>query len=117
MRTSLFTPMIKLGSLAFCWLLLLQQGLRADDWPQWRGPQRDGVWREAGIISAFASAELKPAWTAAIGPGYTGPTIAGDRVFLMDRVKAPDQQERVLCFDRTSGRPLWVHAYPCVYRD
>ncbi len=90
---------------------------RADDWPQWRGPERDGVWRETGIVASFASAELKPAWTAAIGPGYSGPTVAGERVFLTDRVTTPEPQERVLCFDRTTGRPLWTQAYPCVYRD
>jgi outer membrane protein assembly factor BamB len=91
--------------------------LQADDWPQWRGPSRDGNWRETGILESFPSRELKPLWTAAIGPGYSGPTVAGDRVFVMDRVKTPAEQERVLCFDRTTGKPLWTFAYPCVYRD
>jgi outer membrane protein assembly factor BamB len=90
--------------------------LRADDWPQWRGPQRDGVWRETGIVEKFGSAALQPVWTARVGPGYTGPTVAGDTVFLMDRVNSPEQ-ERVLAFDRATGQPRWVHAYPCVYRD
>lgn len=90
---------------------------RAADWPQWRGPGRDGVWGETGIIESFASPELKPAWSASVGPGYSGPTVAGDRVFLTDRVTSPEQQERVLCFDRATGRPLWALAYPCVYRD
>jgi len=91
--------------------------LRGADWPQWRGPDRDGVWRETGIVETFARPELKPRWIAAVGPGYSGPTVAGDRVFLTDRVTAPEQQERVLCFDRVSGRPLWTHAYRCVYQD
>jgi outer membrane protein assembly factor BamB len=91
--------------------------IRADDWPQWRGPGRDGVWRETGIVQSFASDVLQPAWTASVGPGYSGPTVAGDRVFLTDRVSAPEEQERVRCFDRTTGRPLWMFAYPCVYRD
>lgn len=97
-------------------ILALPQA-QADDWPQWRGPGRDGVWRETGIVESFASAELKPGWTAPIGPGYSGPTVAGERVFLTDRVTAPDQQERVLCFERATGKALWRHAYPCVYRD
>ena len=53
------------------------QPLSADDWPQWRGPQRDGVWRETGIVEKFASPQLQPVWTATIGPGYSGPTVAG----------------------------------------
>ncbi len=89
---------------------------RADDWPQWRGPQRDGHWRETGLLEKFPAGQLKPTWTAPIGPGYAGPTVAGDRVFVMDRVKSPEQ-ERVLAFDRTTGKQLWAHAYPCVYRD
>ncbi|MEO5957993.1 MAG: PQQ-binding-like beta-propeller repeat protein [Opitutaceae bacterium] len=96
--------------------LLSAAPLRADDWPQWRGPTRDGVWRETGLVEKFSAPELKPVWTAAIGPGYSGPTVAGDRVFLMDRVNTPEQ-ERVHCFDRVTGKPLWTHAYPCAYRD
>lgn len=99
------------------WLAFAAAGARADDWPQWRGPQRDGVWREAGIVEKFAGAELTPVWSAAIGPGYSGPTVAAGRVYLTDRVTAPEQQERVLCFDQATGKPLWAHAYPCVYRD
>lgn len=96
---------------------LIAPSLHADDWPQWRGPGRDGVWRETGIVMSFPASELKPVWSVPIGPGYCGPTVAGDLVFVMDRVTVPEQQERVLCFDRTSGKPRWIHAYPCVYRD
>lgn len=99
-------------------LLLAAWGpVRADDWPQWRGPQRDGVWRESGIVESFASPELQPVWTAPIGAGYSGPTVAGDQVFVADRVTAPEQQERVVCLDRKTGAKIWIVAYPCVYRD
>ena len=103
------------GLLVFAFAL--SAASRADDWPQWRGPQRDGVWRETGIVEKFSTAELTPAWSAPIGPGYTGPTVAGDRVFVMDRVTRPEQQERVLCFDRATGRAVWAHAYACIYRQ
>jgi outer membrane protein assembly factor BamB len=89
----------------------------ADDWPQWRGPDRDGVWKETGVVETFATPELKPLWTASIGAGYSGPTVAGDRVFITDRVREPEEQERVRCFDRLTGKEAWTHAYPCVYRD
>lgn len=88
----------------------------ADDWPQWRGPHRDGVWRETGIIKKFPASELKPLWTSPCGAGYSGPTVAGDRVFLTDRITDGGEQERVLCFDRTTGGRLWAFAYPCAYR-
>lgn len=90
---------------------------RADDWPQWRGPDRDGTWKETGVIESFAAPQLKPRWSAPVGPGYSGPTVAGDRVFVTDRVAAPEEQERVLCFDRLTGKQLWSHGYPCAYRN
>ncbi len=87
----------------------------ADDWPQWRGPRRDGVWRETGIVERFAGHELAYRWRTPIGSGYTGPAVAEGRVFVMDRPKE-GKTERVVCLDEGTGRVLWVHEYPCVYR-
>jgi outer membrane protein assembly factor BamB len=87
----------------------------ADDWPQWCGPGRDGVWKETGIIEKFPSDRLAPKWRAPVGSGYTGPTVAAGRVYVMDRQTAPKPVERVLCFDAATGRPLWTHAYDCSY--
>ncbi|MBX7212064.1 MAG: PQQ-like beta-propeller repeat protein [Verrucomicrobiaceae bacterium] len=101
----------------FLLCIVLTASLHAADWPQWRGPSRDGVWSETGIISSFTSQKLTPLWSAPVGAGYNGPTVAGDRVFVMDRVAQPEQQERVLCLDRTTGKVLWTHAYACEYRD
>lgn len=88
-----------------------------DDWPQWRGPTRDGVWRESGLVERFAAPRLAPLWRAAVGSGYSGPTVAAGRVYLTDRVVEPQQVERVHCFDAASGKLLWTHTYDCVYRD
>ncbi len=89
----------------------------ADDWPQWRGPARDGVWRETGIIDKFASDVLEPVWRVDIGSGYSGPTIADGRVYVTDRVTKPKQIERVHCFDEKTGKKIWSHEYDCVYRN
>jgi outer membrane protein assembly factor BamB len=87
----------------------------AADWPQWRGPNRDGVWTETGVVERFESAQLPVQWRVAIGSGYCGPTVADGRVYVMDRVIQPTRQERVLCFDAETGRPVWSYAYDCVY--
>lgn len=89
----------------------------ADDWPQWRGPQRDGVWRETGIVESFDGEKLDIVWRASIGSGYSGPTVADGRVYVTDRVVIPNQIERVHCFDSTNGKPIWTHEYDCPYRD
>ena len=86
------------------------------DWPQWRGARRDGVWRETGIIERFKSERIPLRWSAPVGGGYSGPTVAAGRVYVMDRPK--DQPvERVLCFDWKTGTALWKITYECHYKD
>lgn len=100
----------------------------ADDWPQWLGPRRDSVWRESGIVDRFPAQGLPVAWRTRVGSGYSGPAVAGGRVFVTDRITdAPpdeprgergraDGQERIHCFDEDTGRPLWQESYDCAYR-
>lgn len=102
---------IALPSLA----LMVVAPCQADDWPQWRGPKRDGVWRETGTIEKFSSAQLPTVWRAAIGSGYSGPTVAAGRVYVTDRSVEPKQTERIVCFDELSGKQLWEHVYDCQY--
>ena len=87
----------------------------AEDWPQWRGPNRDGVWTEDGIVKEFSSAQLPVLWRAPIANGYSGPTVANGRVFITDRLTEPTQVERVHCFDSASGKEIWSHTYDCTY--
>ncbi len=87
-----------------------------DDWPQWRGPNRDGVWRETGILETIPPDGLKTLWRVRIGAGYSAPVVAHGRVFVTDRQLQPDV-ERVLCFEEQTGSPLWAYSYPCDYEN
>ncbi len=103
--------------------------LHAEDWPQWLGPQRDGVWREGGIVERLPTNGLKYRWRVPIGGGYTGPAVANGRVYVMDRQLAKDARppssafsrgeipgtERVLCLNEANGKTLWQHEYDCAY--
>ena len=89
---------------------------RGDDWPQWRGPTRDGVWHETGIVEKFDSPKLPIVWRAKIAAGYSGPTVADGRVYVSDRMLKPKQIERVHCFDAKTGEKLWSYSYDCKYR-
>ncbi len=89
--------------------------LAADEWPQWRGPNRDGVWNETGIVEKFSSPRIELRWRVPVSSGYSGPTVAGGRVYLTDRVTEPGEIERVHCFDWETGRKLWTHTYDCPY--
>lgn len=101
--------------------LLLLSGLiavdtPAEDWPQWRGAGRDGVWNETGIVEKFSSEILQPVWKAPVGSGFSGPTVAEGRVYLTDRVVDPTEQERILCFEAATGKQIWSHSYACPYQ-
>jgi len=87
----------------------------ADDWPQWRGPDRDGAWHETGLVESLTGSDLPLRWRVPISGGYSGPTVANGRVYVTDRVTEPTQQERVLCFAWDTGQQLWAQAYPCDY--
>ncbi|MFT4512253.1 MAG: outer membrane protein assembly factor BamB [Planctomycetota bacterium] len=84
------------------------------EWPQWRGPTRDGVWTESGVRESLPD-ELTPRWRTKIGAGYSGPTVAGGKVYVMDRVDEPKEVERVHCFQWDTGKPIWTHEYECSY--
>ena len=118
-RTRLISPVglsLLLGSLfGTSWTIL------ADDWPQWMGPNRDSVWRETGIIrSISATSGLSIKWRAAVELGYSGPSVADNRVFVMDYLRSSgslknnpgdgttlEGQERILCFSAHDGKKLW----------
>src|SRR5437868_2710130 len=54
---------------------LLGLPLRAADWPQWMGPNRDGVWPETGIVDQFPPGGPKELWRVPIGGGFAGPAV------------------------------------------
>lgn len=89
----------------------------ADEWRQWRGDRRDGVWRETGIIDQFDTESLSPLWRQPVSSGYCGPTVARGKVLVMDRVVKPEQLERIHCFDAASGELLWSQSYQCEYAN
>src|SRR5436190_22108751 len=102
---------------------------RADDWPQWLGPKRDGVWREKGILDKFPKEGPKVRWRTPISYGYAGPAVANGQVYVTDfvpneGVKMPKSgfskntlagKERILCLKETDGEVLWKHEYDCTY--
>lgn len=96
----------------------LATAVSAEDWPQFRGPNRDGFWHETGILKTFPPDGLKIAWRARVGRGLSSPVVAQGRVFLTDvQLQQPAAKERVLCFDEASGQQLWSYEYAVAYPD
>ena len=89
---------------------------RADDWPQWLGPRRDGVWRETGLVERFPAGGPKVVWRTPLGAGYSGPAIAGDRVYVLDRQRAHDAEGKPKPPTR-DGIPGRLRRHVAVYVD
>jgi outer membrane protein assembly factor BamB len=100
----------------------------AADWPQWMGPRRDDVWAETGLVEKFPENGLKFLWRKPISGGFSGPAVAGGKVYVTDYVKASGDakpaptkrnqlqgEERVFCLDAKTGAEIWKHAYDCNY--
>jgi outer membrane protein assembly factor BamB len=78
----------------------------AGDWPDWRGPTRDGRSAERGLPDRWA-----PAWRAPVG-GRSAPVVAGDRVYLQNSAgKGATLQERVLCLNADTGAVAWEYKF------
>jgi outer membrane protein assembly factor BamB len=96
-------------TLATC-LLLSPLSIEASDWPGWRGPNRDGLAKEAGLLKTWPKPGPPLRWTYTnAGVGYSGPAVVGDRLFLMG---ARDGAEYVFALDLKSAqgstvRELW----------
>jgi outer membrane protein assembly factor BamB len=101
-------------------LVLLVAGaivpLWAEDWPEWFGVGRLGVWNETGIVDKLP-ATLPIAWRVPINSGYSGPSVANGRVFVTDARRATGGRmtERVLALEENTGKILWTREWETDY--
>ena len=65
--------------------LIFSSFASADDFPQWRGMNRDGVLNEDNLLEELPKGELPKKWSVPIGSGYSGPTVAKGKVYVTDR--------------------------------
>lgn len=86
-------------------MLAVSAAALAEDWPEWRGAGRAGVWNESGILERFPAEGLQALWRQPIGAGYAGPAVAADRVFVTG---FSEGVERLSAFDEQTGAPLWA---------
>lgn len=86
----------------------------AADWPQFLGPQRNGVYTGPALASSWPAGGPRKVWQKPIGRGFAGPVVAGDRLIQFHRV---GREEVVDALDARTGDPRWHYAYPTTYRD
>ncbi len=98
-RPAAEVPVAAAGSLA----------ARPGDWPGYRGPDRDGVVRNAALRTDWKARPPREVWRQRVGPGWSSVAVVGDRLFTQEQ---RGEQEAVVCYDAASGREVWSHEDP-----
>jgi outer membrane protein assembly factor BamB len=88
-----------------CLLALTAAPLLADDWPQWRGPDRTGLSKETGLLKEWPKDGPKQVWKiTGLGDGYSTPSVAAGRIYLLG---TRENDEYVICLKVEDGSKVW----------
>src|SRR5262245_9940356 len=106
---------IRRGLAAFCVLCAAAAFARADDWPQWRGPNRDAVSAEKGLLKAWPKEGPKLEWSIdTLGVGYSGPAVVGDRIYIAG---SKDKDEVLFALNAKDGKEVWAKRIGPLYNN
>jgi outer membrane protein assembly factor BamB len=104
------------AAVRFAWMAVsvfaLGVGTAAQDWPQWRGPNRDGVVPSFRAPASCPTA-LKKQWQVAVGTGYATPIVVGNRVFVFTR---QENDEVMTAYDARTANVIWRSSYPAPFK-
>jgi len=104
----------RLFGLTFSCCALFCFASKADDWPQWRGPQLNGISAEKGWSDKWPDNRPNNAWKTNVGLGLSSVVVAKGRVYTMGNA---DNTDTVFCFDAETGKGIWKHSYPSELGD
>lgn len=84
-------------------------GISYADWPQYMGPNRDGISTETGLLRSWPESGPEVLWTVPLGEGFAGPAIADGEVYILDRVE--NKTDVLRCLALEDGKELWTVSY------
>ncbi|MCP4191154.1 MAG: PQQ-binding-like beta-propeller repeat protein [Planctomycetaceae bacterium] len=88
--------------------IMIPTALWANDWTNWRGPEKNGVSRETGLPSDIDDV----LWMKKDVSCRSTPIVMNDKVYVVSRIgEGADEQERVVCMDAKTGEPIWEHRF------
>ena len=86
--------------------------LPAADWPQWRGPDRNGISKETGLLKSWPQDGPAELWSVTTeGEGYAAPAVVGDRIYVTGSKDGESGREGVLYAIDTGGKIVWERSY------
>jgi outer membrane protein assembly factor BamB len=86
----------------------------AADWPQFRGPHRDGISAEKGLLTGWPDGGPQTVWRIKLGQGFSGISIVGGRVYTMF---GDGSDEFAICLDAATGKEIWRHRTDAIFKD
>jgi outer membrane protein assembly factor BamB len=103
-------PISKSAILFLMVMLGLSAQAPAADWPNWRGPDHNGISTETGWTAQWAADGPKQLWKTSVGTGFSSITVANGRAYTVGNRNDTDT---IYCFDAETGSNLWKHSYAC----
>src|SRR5437773_94025 len=95
-------------------LILMAACALAEDWPQFLGPTRNGVYSGDGLAAKWPQAGPPVVWKKDVGQGFSAPVVAQGRLILFHRI---GDKEVVEALDAATGKLIWKFDYATSYRD
>ena len=86
------------------------QKAEAADWPNWRGPNHNGISSETGWLTTWPETGPKVAWEKTLGTGFASMTVSEGRVYAMGNI---NDNDILYCLDADTGKEIWKTSYPC----
>ena len=84
--------------------------VEAADWPNWRGPNHNGISNETGWVATWSEGGPKVLWKKSIGAGFASMAVSKGRVYAMGNI---NDNDILYCFEADTGTEIWKKSYPC----
>jgi outer membrane protein assembly factor BamB len=84
------------------------------EWTDFRGPNRDGVYRQTSVLTSWPAGGLQPIWRQPIGGGYASFVIAAGKAYTIEQRRG---NETVAAYDVATGRELWTNSWPALFQE
>ena len=94
----------------FLIVVLICSAAPAADWPNWRGPNFNGISNETGWDADWQDDEPKVLWEASLGTGFASMAVSNGKVYAMGNI---DDKDILYCFDEATGEEIWKQSYDC----
>lgn len=119
-RSTRLRPFVLFAGVLACAVSIGAQGPRrvpVGDWPELRGPQRDGISRETALPERLSLDAGSLLWRAPFG-GRSTPVVVGNRIYVQNPAgRGASLQERVMCLDANTGKVIWEYKFNTFQSD